>query len=181
MSKSRTTTVRIALLLLPLLAVPQAWSASVTWFSAGGRYHTGLEKFEDYPFRSGDISYQVGMEFHEGIGYWQLVLGYTPSVGDNPDPEAEAPRIDSVITPQLNLILQDRGWLAGTGILASYIKDENEKDWTSIYWQTMIGYVFNFQHFNLEILASHVFEEWSLFTDFSFNRLEYSAMLKRRF
>ena len=179
MNSARLVFLRIALCLLPLLAGTQAWSASVTWFSAGGRYHTGLEKFEDYPFRSGDISYQVGMEFHEGIGYWQLVLGYAPSVGENSDPDA--PRIDSVITPQLNLLLQDRGWLAGTGILASYIKDENEKDWTSIYWQTMIGYTFNFQYFNLEVLATHVFEEWSFFTDFSFNRLEYSAMLKRRF
>ncbi len=156
-----------------------AQAAAGTRYSAGLRYHTQDKEFETYPFQDGDLSYLIGMEFHEGIGYWQLLLGYTPSLDAPEDPEA--PEVKSVITPQLNLILQDRGWLAGSGILASYVEDDLDKDWTDIYWQTMIGYQFSFGLFDAELLAVYPFEEWSVFTEFDFDNLEWNFLLKTRF
>ena len=153
--------------------------AAANFYTIGARYHGGHTRFEDYPFRSGDLTYQAGIEFHEGIGFWQMLLGYTPSV--KADPESTAPEIDYIVTPQLNLILHDQGWLAGTGILSSYIKDDLESDWTKVYWQTMIGYQFRFQHFTLDVMGLYTFDKWSNFSDFRFGNMEASAMLKRRF
>ncbi len=154
-------------------------AAATTFYSIGARYHTTHTRFEDYPFGSGDLTYQAGMEFHEGIGFWQLILGYTPSLRSTSEPDE--PEVDYIITPQLNLILQDQGWLAGTGILSSYIKDEVESDWSKTYWQTMLGYQFRFQHFTLDVMGIYSFDRWSNFSDFRFGNMEFSAMLKRRF
>ncbi len=161
------------------LFVTSTLAAAVNVYSIGARYHTTHSRYEEYPFRSGDLTYQAGIEFHEGIGFWQIILGYTPSPKGILDPEL--PEIDHIITPQLNLIIQDGGWLAGTGILASYIKDEIESDWSKTYWQTMIGYQYDFQNFKLDIMAIYSFDRWSNISDFRFDNIEFSGMLKRRF
>ncbi len=153
--------------------------AAVNYYTLGARYHTTHSRFDAYPFSSGDWTYQAGLEFHEGAGFWQLIAGYTPSV--RTEPESDGPEVDYIFTPQLNLILQDQGWLAGTGILASYIKDEVESDWSKMYWQTMIGYQFRMQHFTLDIMGIYTFDRWSNISDFRFGNMEASAMLKRRF
>ena len=180
MSKSSAFRAFIALAVAIIcLGGPSPLQAAVNFYGVGARYHTTHSRFEEYPFRSGDISWLGGIEFHEGIGYWQLLLGYTPSVKN--DPDSEQPEIDSILTPQLNLIIQDQGWLAGTGILSSYIKDEVESDWGDIYWQTIIGYQFRMQYFTLDITGAYAFDRWSNISDFRFNNLEFVAMLKRRF
>ena len=153
--------------------------AAANFYAIGARYHTTNSTFEDAPFRSGDLTYQAGLEFHEGVGYWQLLLGYTPSV--KADPEAEGPEIDYIFTPQLNLIIQDRGWLAGAGILSSYIRDETESEWSSMYWQTMLGYQFRLQQFTLDVMSLYTFDKWGNISDFRFGDVEFSAMIKRRF
>jgi len=168
----------VALALVYLLAAGSL-QATMNYYTAGARYHTTHTRYEEYPFGRADITWQGGVEFHEGIGYWQLLVGYTPSVKQ--DPESELPEIDSIITPQLNLILEDQGWLAGVGILSSYIKDEIESDWTKIYWQTMIGYQFRMQHFTLDVMGLYPFDSWSNISDFRFDNMEFSVMLKRRF
>ncbi len=154
-------------------------ATSVNFYTIGARYHTTHTHFDALPFRNGDLTYQAGVEFHEGIGFWQIIGGYTPSIKTVAD--FEGPEIDYVFTPQLNLILQDQGWLAGTGVLASYIKDETESDWTKLYWQALIGYQFRLQHFTLDIMAIYSFDRWSNISDFQFGDLEFSGMLKRRF
>lgn len=164
---------------ITLFSLPEVHAATVSFYSIGARYHTTHTRFEDYPFRSGDISYQAGLEFHEGIGFWQLIMGYNPSPKSSPDPED--PAVDYILTPQLNLILHDQGWLAGTGILSSYIKDEEESDWSKTYWQTMLGYQFRFQYFTMDVMGIYSFDRWSNFSDFRFGNMEFSAMLKRRF
>jgi len=173
-----------AYLVCSLMLAPHANAAAATFYSIGARYHATHSRFEDYPFRSGDLTYQAGMEFHEGIGFWQIIVGYTPSVKSPPepdDPELVVPEIDYVFTPQLNLILHDQGWLVGTGILSSYIKDEVESDWSKVYWQTMLGYQFRLQHFTLDVMGIYPFDSWSNFSDFRFGNMEFSVMLKRRF
>jgi hypothetical protein len=169
-----------SLLILLILGLSPA-HASMKWYTLGARQHTTHTRFENYPFQSGDISWQAGLEFHEGIGYWQLLLGYTPSPKNSSDPESEAPEIDEIFTPQLNLVLEDRGWLAGTGALANRIKTDVETDWSKIYWQIMVGYRFPFNSFDIEVMGIYPFDTWAGVSDFRFGDLEASIMLKRKF
>jgi hypothetical protein len=142
--------------------------------SAGGRYHARHTTFEELPFDKGDISYTVGYEYHDQAGYWQLLVGYTPEVADGL-------AVDSVITPQLNLLIKDRAWIAGTGILGSYIETELESDWTDVYWQVMLGFELPLPVFTLEILAYYPFESWSDFDEFDTDDLEYGLSMKFMF
>jgi len=169
----------VVLVVALVVGGPAAHAATRRFYGVGARYHTTHDAFAEYPFRDGDLTWQAGMEFHEGIGFWQLLVGYTPSV--DLSPEEGLPEIDSVITPQLNLILQDQGWLAGTGILASYIETEFESDWSDLYWQTMIGYQFKMQYFTLDLMGVYAFDDWDNISDFDFDNVEFSAMLKRSF
>ena len=142
--------------------------------SAGGRYHARHTTFEELPFDKGDISYTVGYEYHDQAGCWQLLVGYTPEVADGL-------AVDSVITPQLNLLIKDRAWIAGTGILGSYIETELESDWTDVYWQVMLGFELPLPVFKLEILAYYPFESWSEFDEFDTDDLEYGLSMKFMF
>lgn len=172
---------RIGFVLTITLLAFAAPAKAVNLIGVGARYHTTHSRFSsfEYPFREGDISYQAGFELQEGAGFWQLMVGYTPSVDQ--DPENDAPEIDSIITPQLNLILQDRGWIAGAGILSSYIEDEVESDWTDIYWQTMIGYQLQLHTFSVDLMAVYPFDEWKNLSDFKFDNLEASITIKKSF
>ncbi len=148
--------------------------------SAGARYHTRHSEFIELPYDKGDMSYQIGYEYHEGGGFWQLLVGFTPSISEGT--EGRGIGIESVITPQLNLLFEDRNWLAGVGVLASYIRTDDESeienDWTSIYWQVMLGLRLPLPVFNVEIMAYYPFEKWSTFRDFSGKDIEYGLILK---
>ncbi len=140
----------------------------------GVRSHVLHTQYEEYPFADDDISYVVGYEYHDNAGYWQLLVGYTPDVGDGTV-------VDSIITPQLNLLFQDRAWIAGVGVLGSYVKTEQENDWTDIYWQVMLGFEFPLPIFRLEVLAYYPFESWSTFDEFDSDDIEFGALAKFMF
>ena len=139
---------------------------------AGVRQHVLHSAFEELPFEDGDLTYTLGYEYHDRAGYWQILVGYTPEVG-------EGDIVDYVITPQLNLIIQDRVFLAGTGILGSYVESiEDGGDWTSVYWQLMLGLEIPLGPVTLEAMAYYPYESWSDLDDFEFDDIEYGGSLK---
>lgn len=84
-------------------------------YNVGIRYHSQHDKFADLPFGNGDISYGIGMEWHEDIAYWHIGAEFQPDPGRFED-------IDFVITPSINLILKDGIWRGGVGALSNYAK-----------------------------------------------------------
>jgi hypothetical protein len=168
---------RISAVALGCMSFAGSAQAAGTYYTGGARFHATHSRFEEYPFSSGDISWQAGVEFHEGVGYWQLIVGYAPSIKER----EEKAVLDSVITPQINLLLQDKGWLVGTGAYMYYIKDEIESDWSKVFWQAMIGYEFKLKSFDVSILGIYSFDDWGNISDFKFENIEPSAMIKKQF
>lgn len=140
--------------------------------SAGGRRHTEHSAFDELPFVDGDMSYSIGMEVHESAGYWQLLVGYAPDVGNATN------NIDYVLTPQLNVLFRDGMWVGGTGILSSRVSTNNDDDWTDLYWQLMFGVELTTAYIKLEILAIYPFEGWDTIGDFEFDDIDYGGALK---
>ena len=161
------------LFLLPLIV--NAGDSPNSAVGLGVRRHVLHSTFQDLPFEDGDLTYTLGCEYHDQSGYWQLLVGYTPEVG-------EGDLVDFVITPQLNLIIQDRIFLAGGGILGSYIESKDEGgDWTSVYWQFMLGLEIPIGPLNLEIMSYYPFEGISELSDFDLGDIEYGGSLKYYF
>jgi len=168
----------VILILAVLVLFPQFLNAAKSPKSAVGagvRQQVDHSVFEDLPFDDGDLTYTLGYEYHDGAGYWQLLLGYTPEVGDGDV-------VDYVITPQLNLIFQDRIFLAGTGVMGSYVESKEEGgDWTSVYWQLMLGFEIPLGPVKLEMMAYYPFEGFSDLDEFDFSDIEYGGSLKYYF
>ncbi len=165
----KTITLLATVALLTALMIPQAEAQSAV--GLGIRSHVLHTEFEEYPFDDGDLSYIAGYEYHDNNGYWQLLVGYTPDVGDGTV-------VDSIITPQLNLLIQDGIWLAGVGVLGSYVETTEDSDWTDVYWQVMLGLELPLPIFKLDILAYYPFESWSTFGDFDTDDIEFGAFAR---
>ncbi len=173
------------MLCLPLCAAAQQSHSSL---SAGGYFHTEHSAFTDLPFGNGDVSYLLAYEYAERIALWQLGLGFAPEVSGTRDSDsneegAEQVKTDLVVTPQLNLLFKDRCFLGGTGILGSYVRDEDgDGDWIGPYWQLMLGLNFELGNsFSIGANAHYVMKSWDKIIDFKFGDIEYSALLSYRF
>ena len=175
-------TLTTLIVLISLLAIfPQLIKAKAqSGISVGARQHVMHSEFEELPFEDGDLTYTIGYEIHDKHGYWQILIGYTPEVG-NEELEIGAPEVDYVITPQINLILQDGIFIAGTGILGSYIETEEDSDWTDVYWQLMLGIEIPLGAIRLELFASYVYESWGDIGDFDSDDIEFCGSLKYLF
>jgi hypothetical protein len=168
----KTPAILLLLCLFLGTSVTNVFSESAV--SIGARNHVLHSEYAEYPFMDDDLSYTIGYEYHDRAGYWQLLVGYTPEVGDGT-------AIESIITPQLNLLIQDRAWLAGVGILGSYVETPERTDWTDVYWQVMLGFEIPLPIFKLELLAYYPFESWRTFSDFDSDDIEYGGSLKFSF
>ncbi len=174
--KSRFFCSVMFLLILGLGSNVQARQA----IGAGARHHSRHSQFIELPFNKGDMTYTLGYEYHEGGGFWQIILGYAPSISDGT--EGRGIGVESILTPQLNLFFEDRNWLGGVGVLASYIRrEEAENEWTDIYWQVMIGYKIPLNVVEVELMAYYPFEKWNRFRDFEADDIEFGIMIKRMF
>lgn len=144
------------------------------------RYHTEHSAFEDLPFDKGDLSGVLAYEYHESEAYWQLGLGYAWDPSGSREDFADP---DYVITPQINLILKDGLWEGGVGALRSYTKfDDGSSDWTSLYWQFILGVRLPaIAGFDLSVASFYTFDRWGNLSDFSSRDLEFGAKLSYRF
>ena len=155
--------------LLPVLVLHPVCAGALD-VAVGGKYHVDHSEFEELPFDDGDPAYGVAFEFHDKPAYWQAAVTYAPDVGGTN-------LVDSVITPELNLIVKDQSWLAGTGVLSSYVEGKDEKDWTDLYWQILLGFDIPVSRASLAIHAYYTFESWGDITDFDTDDLEFGAWL----
>lgn len=172
---------KILLSVAALLLTMQAPAVAGHALSAGARYHMRHSEHLELPFDKGDMSYLLGYEYHEGDAFWQLLVGFAPDISEGKDGRGSG--IDSVITPQLNLLFKDRNWLGGVGALASYIKTEDRdvSDWTDIYWQLMLGFQIPLPAFHVEFMAYYPFEKWKTLRNFDARDIEYGLLLKFKF
>jgi len=142
---------------------------------AGIRRHSAHSEFEELPFERRDMSYGLAWEVHDANGYWQLGVNYTPDVGHATND------VKYVATPFANLFLKDKGWIAGVGILTSYVVREEEKDWTRLYWQMILGFSVPVGQFELDVLGYYPFKRWTDVRNFATRDLEFGALLRYRF
>ncbi len=142
---------------------------------AGIRRHASHSEFEELPFERRDMSYGIAWEVHDANGYWQLGVNYTPDVGHATN------AVKYVATPFVNLMLKDKGWIAGVGVLSSYIVTGEEKDWTSLYWQMMLGFSIPVGNFEIDVMAYYPFESWDDVQDFDTRDLEFGGLFRYRF
>ncbi len=139
------------------------------------RFHKTHSNFEDLPFKEGDKTYTISYEYHEGIGYWLLGVGFTPELEEDES-------IEKIITPQLSLVFKDRIYRAGVGILKSYVSDEDElvQD-TDIYYQFNIGInIPIFSKFSVDVNSLYSFEKWSDIK-FKFKDVDYGVTINFTF
>ncbi len=150
-------------------------SSNNTSASAGIRRHTTHSEFPELPFERRDMSYSLAWEIHDQNGFWQLGAFYTPDAGNATND------ISYVVTPFINLLLKDRGWVAGVGALSSYVVMEEEKEWTSIYWQFLLGFSIPVGQLELDIMGFYPFKSWGRVRDFRTGDLEFGGSLRYRF
>jgi hypothetical protein len=176
MNKSQ---ILVCCLLLGTALTARAALDGFSALAAGARYHVNDSAAPDLPFDDGDISYAVAYEYHEAGGLWQLALDWAPHVsGTN-----GMGTVDYVLTPQINLMFEDRGVRLGVGALASYFGGIQEgNDWTDVYWQMMLGLHLPLgAALALDANAYYVFEEWNKLDKFAAKDLEYGVWLSYRF
>jgi hypothetical protein len=66
--------------------------------------------------------------------------------------------------------------------MGSYVESkEDGGDWTSVYWQLMLGFEIPLGPVKLEMMAYYPFEGFSDLDDFDFSDIEYGGSLKYYF
>ncbi|MBI2437766.1 MAG: hypothetical protein HYV36_03000 [Lentisphaerae bacterium] len=168
-----------AALALTLQAAPAESPHSL---SLGGRYHTENTVFTDLPFGNADFSYALAWTFaSEQVGL-QLGADFAPDVSGARD-APNTNQTDFAVTPQVNLILKDRMFRGGVGLLTSYVRDDlGEDDWLSPYWQLLLGLNLPLgNNFSLDGLVYYVLEKWGDIGDFKPKELEYGLWLNYNF
>ena len=151
---------------LVLTAVMQAGAQNA--IALGGRYHQDHSTFTKLPYGEGDLSYGVMYEAVEkDTSVLQLGCSMTPEFKDNND-------IDYAVTPELNLLMVDRIFQGGVGILSSYLsKNVGDSEWMDLYWQFLLGARMNLSKtVSLQLSASYVFESWGDLGDFDVSDVE---------
>ena len=171
-----TLGIAIALLVRPALA------ESPHSLSVGGRYHTENTVYTDLPYGNGDISYGLAYTFAEEYVALKLGTDFSPYVSGTRD-APNTNKTDYVITPQANIIIKDRIFRGGVGILTSYIRDDKgEGDWLDLYWQMMLGLCIPiYKSLSLEGNVYYVLERWDKITEFRLKELEYGLWLNYNF
>jgi hypothetical protein len=170
---NRTLPVALVLLCAGLLQDGQAGGVANanSALAFGARMHARHDAFDKLPFDDGDLTYNVAYEWHETEAYWQIGVGYTPSVNTTNT-------IESVITPQVALILKDKYWRGGVGALWSMVDDKvSGRDWLNMYWQIILGISFPVAKLQLDVHALYPFEAWNELGNFDFDDIEFGAWL----
>ncbi len=154
-----------------LAGVAQAQQA----LSLSGRYHRDQPDFAEYPFGDGDLSYMVAWETHNEDALIQIGADVCPVFDDN-----EA--VDYAVSPQFNLLLKDRIYRGGLGVLSTYTKGDDEDEWMDMYWQFLLGLSFELPaKLSLDAYAIYPFKDWGSLGDFGVDHIEYSAGLAWHF
>jgi hypothetical protein len=171
--KIKTIPILMVVLLVSLSAT--SGLATDSSISAGARMHVQHSLFTEIPYADDDMSYGLAYEYQEGESCWQLALMYTPDAGGTATSE-------SVITPQINMILKDRIWRGGFGALMSYIDDSlTGTDWSSVYWQVFLGLDVPLGGLSVSVDAYYPMDSLGDIGDIDTDDLEYGVWIKTPF
>lgn len=173
---------RVAVVIALALTIQPALAEGPHSLSAGGRYHTENTVFTDLPYGNADISYALFYTFAEEYAAIQIGTDFAPDVsGTRNAPNTN--KTDYVITPQVNLIIKDRIFRGGIGLLTSYIRDDKgEGDWLNPYWQMMLGLCFPLgKNLSVEGDVYYVLEDWGKIANFRPKEIEYGLRLNYNF
>lgn len=148
-------------------------------FGVGVRSHSLHSVFEELPYDDGDLSYGLAYEYHEGSAYWQLAVDYSTDA-------SRTNTVDTVITPQLNLIFKDRFYRGGLGVLSSYITYSGDDpslkdDWTDVYYQFLLGISIPAGSLAIDVMAAYPFADWGDLGDFEAGDIEVQGWIKYLF
>jgi hypothetical protein len=159
--------------------VTAAW-ADPHAMTVGVRRQVDHSAFTELPYGDGDLSYLLAYEYHEQAAFWQLGASYTPDVSGT---NATGGEVDSVITPQLNLVFKDSYWRAGIGVLDGYEQAASggTNDWTGVYWQFILGAEVPVRKFSVGVQAFYTFHKWRSLSDFDARDIEYGGSLTYHF
>jgi len=187
--KTRNTISILTVLIAVSLLAAAAFAGSPGRWAVGIRSHQDHTIAEEIPFGDGDMSYQAAYEIYDAGGVWQFALGLandlTPRELD--DTNAVPHEIDQVLTPEVNLLMQDNMWVMGVGGLASYVEQEDEEgndetEWTDIYWQIIMGVNLPIaQGMSLKVLGYYPYEDWGDLAEIDFDDMDFGAWLTLRF
>ncbi|MDI6775174.1 MAG: hypothetical protein QME60_07255 [Verrucomicrobiota bacterium] len=152
---------------------------------AGVRMHTEQPHFADRPFGKGDLSYGLNYQWQEEKAFLQLGLDYALSISAELTDEQGNPiedSVNSILTPYLNLVVKDGLYRGGIGILRSMVDyDQQDDDWTPIYWQFLLGVNLPIVMAGIDIQAFYVFEGWDKLSDFKADDIEFGCSINFAF
>jgi hypothetical protein len=171
-----TRSILIVLLAAAAPALAQN-TMNVAWSVFGAaRYHVENPALTEVAYDDGSWSPMIGVEVSEGPGAWQLAVDFADGAGGTNG-------VDSIITPQLNLLFADNGITGGLGVLGSYVEDVNgDTDWTDLYFQLNLGLLFPFgDSLGLVGNVHYLFDDFDDISDIDFDVLEYSVGAQWRF
>ncbi len=162
----------ISLVLLLCLSSAHARGRTSQRFGVGARYNAEQDTEREVAFDD-ETTYGLVYEYHEGNTFWQLGAQYGSGLGSND--------VDYVITPEINLMLSDGGWRGGIGALATYVKSDDDSDWSDIYYQLILGFDMPLGGLALSIQASYTFEDFDNLDEFDFDEMDWSGYLMYQF
>jgi len=160
------------LLLFLFLSTPLFAQVGVSVFA---KQHDSRSNFEERPYGKDDLSYGLFIEAFEGVGGWRLGAAYSDDVSG-------LPGVDTVITPELSLIVVDRIWETGLSILVDYVEANGESGWGDLYYQTQLGINLPFgDSFQVGAHAYYPMESISDIVDIGFNDLDFAVQIRMLF
>lgn len=165
------TSLSIGLLLC--ISAAQATPSAIHRLGVGMRYHVEHDDTEREVAFDDESTYGLLYEYHEANVFWQLGAQYGTSLGTN--------NVDTVITPEINLLFSDGGWRGGIGALSTYSDSDGESDWSDIYYQFIIGFNIPMGSLSINLQTAYVFEDFDNLDEFDFDELDWSGYLMYQF
>ncbi len=163
------------LLLCLLFCLPALQTLYATDIAVMVKQHTNHTRFDDRPYGKDDLSYGAFFEFFDGPAGWRLGAMY----GSGLSGAAEA---DTVITPEITLLLLDGLWEAGASVLIDYIDTNGDTGWSDHYYQFQLGLNLPFgKSMSVGAHTFYAFDRFGNLGDFRFGNLDYGVTFRLKF
>jgi len=164
------------LLLTALFSFSTLLSAAETALVVLARQHADLsETMPERPYGEDDTSYGLFVDLFDGPGAWRLGASYSDSLDG-------LEGVESVITPEIGLLVVDGNWETGISVLVDYVETEDDSDWGDVYFQYGFGLNLGLTSgMSVGLHASYPFEDLEDISDFSTGDIEYAATVRLRF
>lgn len=136
------------------------------------KQHDARPDFAERPYGKDDMSYGLFFDAFDGKGGWRFGAMYSDDV-------TGISAVETVITPEIALLVADRIWETSIAVLIDYVEGSGESEWGDVYFQTQLG--FNIPLGNSVMLGAHAFypmESIGDLVDIGFNDLDFAVQLR---